>query len=353
MQVSLCDTKKMNIQEVRRDNLAAIIHFRFDGVVAACARKIEKQASYISRLLYPFDKDGSKKMGEDLARQFELSLGLETYELDSRGLIERLVAEYIASLGWSVLPVNRKTILSEGLLGCLPDLHIEKDSLAIYIEVATSSRAVARSANAARNGELLIIDAFEKTHISSKISKYLDSFSFIAYRNFVTPSENPSAESAHLGAIDGWDDSTALHDDDVEIPIYKEVEMAAGDGTSHTVEINGRKIRFAKSSLRNAGVSAENAACATVSGDSMADKILDGATVGIDRGRTQIKDGKVYAIDHGGMLRIKYLHRLPGGGLKLRSHNKDYDDEDLTSEQTQQNVRILGWVFWWSQVDSW
>lgn len=163
----------------------------------------------------------------------------------------------------------------------------------------------------------------------------------------------PNEAGYTIQSLESWDNSTPLDDEDVEIPLYKEVEMAAGDGFAHSVEVNGRKVRFARSTLRAAGVSPENAACATVSGDSMADKIMDGATVGIDRARTQIKDGKIYAIDHGGMLRIKYLHRMHGGGLRLRSHNKDYADEDLSSEQARQDIRILGWVFWWSTVDAW
>jgi len=157
-----------------------------------------------------------------------------------------------------------------------------------------------------------------------------------------------------MGEIEGWDDKTSLHDDDVEVPLYKEVEMAAGSGSSHSVEINGRKLRFAKSALRAAGVSPENAACATVTGNSMERLIMDGATIGIDRGRTQIKDGKIYAIDHGGMLRVKYLYRAAGGGLRLKSENDaEHPDEIYTADQVTDAIKVLGWVFWWSQIATW
>lgn len=157
-----------------------------------------------------------------------------------------------------------------------------------------------------------------------------------------------------MGQIEGWDDQTPMDDDDVVVPLYKEVEMAAGGGTAHSVEINGRKLRFARSALRAAGVSPDNAACATVSGNSMERLIMDGATIGVDRGRTQIKDGKIYAIDHGGMLRVKYLYRAPGGGLRLHSENEaEHPDETYTAEQVAQGIKILGWVFWWSQIATW
>lgn len=164
------------------------------------------------------------------------------------------------------------------------------------------------------------------------------------------PERSIEANAELIGMMSPWDSSTPLHDDEVAIPLYKEVEMAAGNGTSHAVEQTGRLLRFAKSTLREAGVQESNAACATVKGNSMERLIMDGATVGIDRGTTYIEDGEIYAFDHDGMLRVKYLYRTPGGGLRIRSENADeYPDEYLSAEQAA-NIRILGWVFWWSTL---
>lgn len=137
------------------------------------------------------------------------------------------------------------------------------------------------------------------------------------------------------------------------LALLKEVELAAGEGAAHSIEVNGRKLRFSKATLRAAGVDIANAACATVSGNSMERLISDGATIGIDRGRTQIRDGEIYAIDHDGMLRVKYLYRLPGGGLRLRSENQDeHPDETYTGEEAR-HIKVLGWVFWWSTIRKW
>lgn len=164
----------------------------------------------------------------------------------------------------------------------------------------------------------------------------------------ITPAAEANAEL--IGAMSAWDSSTPLGDDEVAIPLYKEVELAAGCGATEVIEVPGRLLRFAKSTLREAGVQETNAVCATIKGHSMERLIMDGATIGIDTGSKHIEDGEIYAFDHGGMLRVKYLYRLPGGSVRVRSENDDeFPDEVLTAEQFS-HVRMLGWVFWWSTV---
>lgn len=156
-----------------------------------------------------------------------------------------------------------------------------------------------------------------------------------------------------LDDISAWDHTTPLGDDEVEVPFYKEVELSAGPGAAQAVEINGRRLRFSRATMRAAGVDEANAACATLSGNSMEPLILDGSTIGIDRGRTHVFDGELYAIDHDGMLRVKYLYRLPGGGLRLRPENKAEHTEEVMTAEEARKIRVLGWVFWWSTVRKW
>lgn len=158
------------------------------------------------------------------------------------------------------------------------------------------------------------------------------------------------ANATMIGMMSPWDSRTPLYDDEVAIPLFKEIELAAGDGSTQVVEVPGRKLRFARSTLREAGVQECNAACATLTGGSMERLIMDGATIGIDRGTTNIIDGEIYAFDHDGMLRVKYLYRQPGGGMRIRSENdEEYPDEIIQPEEMDR-IRILGWVFWWSTV---
>lgn len=158
------------------------------------------------------------------------------------------------------------------------------------------------------------------------------------------------ANAEMIGVMSAWDNATPLGPDEVAIPLYKEVELAGGQGATEVIEAPGRLLRFAKSTLREAGVEEANAACATIKGNSMERLIMDGATIGIDKGSTHIEDGEIYAFDHDGMLRVKYLYRMPGGAIRIRSENdEEYPDEYLTPEQAA-HIRILGWVFWWSTV---
>ena len=151
-----------------------------------------------------------------------------------------------------------------------------------------------------------------------------------------------------VGRFDLWDGTTELGEDEVEIPFFKEVELSAGNGSSVVKENTGFKLRFAKSTLKRQGVSPEHAACVVVSGNSMQPVLPDKATVGIDTANTKVKDGEMYAVDHDGLLRVKILYRLPGGGYRLRSYNKDeYPDEDIPGHQADK-LKVLGKVFWYS-----
>jgi phage repressor protein C with HTH and peptisase S24 domain len=151
-----------------------------------------------------------------------------------------------------------------------------------------------------------------------------------------------------------WDSSTPLEEDEVELRLYKEVELSSGPGKvarTEVQEITGPKLRFSRATMRSCGVDPSNAVFATNSGNSNHPLILSGATVGIDKGMTRIIDGEIYAIDHDGHFRIKFLQRTPNG-IKMRSFNSDeYADEDYDFDQIMaQRVVILGRIFWWSSI---
>jgi phage repressor protein C with HTH and peptisase S24 domain len=169
--------------------------------------------------------------------------------------------------------------------------------------------------------------------------------------------EGPKHPSDSANENTGGDSSAAhytsrnLARGDVEIPLYKEV----GSDTGNTVlaEAPGKKVRLPLHVLQSMNINVATAICVAMNGNSMADKIQDGSLLGIDRGLTRIIDGEMYALEHGGMLRVKYLYRLPGNGLRLRSHNSaEYPDELFNAEEIeQQGIRVVGWVFWWATLN--
>lgn len=245
----------MDIQDIRRANLNALIQERFNGTKSALAAAVDRQASYITRVLTPADGKNSKPFGEKFARHIEQALGLHPRSLDTPA------------------PITSTT----------PTLT----------------------------------------------------------------AADPVSDLLH--PIDVWDDDTPLGPDEVELPFFKEVEISAGKGSAVMLETSGSKLRFGKRTLTRKGVSPEHAACAPVIGNSMEPVLPGGSTVGVDTSVTQIVDGKMYVIDHGGQLRVKVLYSLPGGGLRVRSYNSDeHPDERYDGEYVAGNIRIIGRVFWYS-----
>lgn len=174
--------------------------------------------------------------------------------------------------------------------------------------------------------------------------------------NFSTVLENlglkgHAGEASHAGDISVWDDATPLDDDEVYVPFLKEVELSAGSGRFAIEESSTSQLRFFKKDLRQNNVQFNNAKCVAVSGNSMFPVLRDGATVGVNVGKTSltdIVDGEMYAINHNGQLRVKQVFRLPSG-IRLRSFNRDdHPDEDYSFQDIQdEQISIIGHVFWW------
>ena len=163
--------------------------------------------------------------------------------------------------------------------------------------------------------------------------------------------EADSASQAPNGLepIDVWSDETPIGEDEVAIPFYKEVELAAGKGSEVMLETGGRKLRFGKRTLQRKGISPETAACAVVTGNSMEPVLPDGSTVAVDTAATNIVDGKMYAINQEGQLRVKVLYRLPGNGLRLRSYNnEEHPDERYDGAYVSEHIKVIGKVFWYA-----
>lgn len=148
-------------------------------------------------------------------------------------------------------------------------------------------------------------------------------------------------------AADVYESDEPLRHDEIEVPYFSDIELSAGNGCSNVLEYATQHLRFNTSTFNQAGVSGSHVACCRVNGDSMEPVLPDGAVVAVDTSATQIRDGKMYAINHAGLLRVKYLYRLPYGGLRIRSANPDHQDEDLSAEMSM-DVRVIGKVFWFS-----
>lgn len=165
------------------------------------------------------------------------------------------------------------------------------------------------------------------------------------------PSVDADADAERdLMPLSTWEEGDPLDLDEVEIPYFDEIQVAAGGGRFPDLELAKRKIRFPRSVLHESGVNPKCAVCVNVTGNSMEPLIADGAVIGIDMSVNAITDGEIYALKHDDLLRVKFVYRLPGGGIRLRSYNRDeYPDEEYTREQMREGgISVIGWVFWWS-----
>jgi phage repressor protein C with HTH and peptisase S24 domain len=165
-----------------------------------------------------------------------------------------------------------------------------------------------------------------------------------------SPNSNMQGGMSFLGGLESWDDATHEDHDEVEIPLYSEVAISAGDGRTRVIEDRSARLRFSRRILNRAKVPPEHAGLAYVSGSSMEPALTDGSVVGIDKKDVTIKDGKIYALDHEGMLRFRQVSRLPGGGIRLRAFDvAEHPDEDY-GPGWPEKIRIIGRVFWSSTM---
>lgn len=80
----------MDTNLIRKANLQLLIDREYGigkhGAKAEFARRLGKQADYISRCLYPAEKKGGKNVGEDFAREIEREFNLPVYAMDRQRL---------------------------------------------------------------------------------------------------------------------------------------------------------------------------------------------------------------------------------------------------------------------------
>lgn len=156
--------------------------------------------------------------------------------------------------------------------------------------------------------------------------------------------------------VDDWDDSTPLDDDETEIPFFKDFSFACGSGSiGEALASESRKLRMSKATLRNKSIDKRNAIATTASGDSMHPTIRNGATIHIDLGRKTIKDGKIFAVSHGGLFMAKRLYNLPLGGVRIVSDNAaEFPEIQLSAqERIDQHFEIVGWIWQISSIEEW
>lgn len=167
------------------------------------------------------------------------------------------------------------------------------------------------------------------------------------------PRDGQPIADVKFRGVEFWDSETPLDDDEFEVPYYKDVELTGGCGSFEQHDDGRRRIKYGKTAAYASGASQTQSICMTLVGDSMEDLIRAGSMIAVDLGKKEIREGKIYAFRHGQLLRVKYLIPKPDGGLIIRSHNKDYEDEHITAEEVENDINMIGWVWNWSVLERW
>ncbi|MDF3830937.1 MULTISPECIES: XRE family transcriptional regulator [unclassified Pseudocitrobacter] len=136
-----------------------------------------------------------------------------------------------------------------------------------------------------------------------------------------------------------------------DIPVL-DIELSAGNGCeAEIVESIVDSFPLRRADLRKAGVSPSNARIVKIWGNSLLPVLNNGDHVAVDMSQSKpIRDGDLYALRDGVLLRVKVLINQPDGGLMLRSFNKEeYPDEVLNFNERKARIHVIGRVFWSSR----
>lgn len=159
-------------------------------------------------------------------------------------------------------------------------------------------------------------------------------------RGYITRESGPTMQP-----ILAWE-----HPDDLPLGEYVmiprlDVHLSAGPGQDQ-IEIDfieRQPQAFRADWIRSERLKPSKLACLTASGNSMEPSIWDGDSLVVDTSQTEVQDGKVYALWYEGGERVKRLYRMPGGGLRIKSDNAEYEPIELTRDGVG-HVRIIGRV---------
>lgn len=140
-------------------------------------------------------------------------------------------------------------------------------------------------------------------------------------------------------------------EDDIQIPHYRDVHLSAGPGHHVSYEsgtYTDDSLSFKRSWLDRKGYSEKNLVVVYASGESMSPRICDGdiLVVKIDENH-DIRDGRVYAINYDGMIKVKRLSKRYDGSIVVSSDNPDprYKEEIIPAHDLEL-LNIIGRVVW-------
>jgi len=136
--------------------------------------------------------------------------------------------------------------------------------------------------------------------------------------------------------------------DSAMVTVHFFAPMDTGESEAiQTMDPVEKNIRIDSATLTPYNVNPDNVRAATVTGDSMAPRLVEGDTVLIDSADTHPKHGKLYAFAADDDLKIRRIIRQLDGTWLITSDNRSSLTfrEEVISEEGLLQLRVLGRVF--------
>lgn len=143
--------------------------------------------------------------------------------------------------------------------------------------------------------------------------------------------------------------SDASHAHMIRLPVYGDVQAAAGYSSIPAAELAEGIMAFDRRFLRDQGASPDHCSVIWAKGDSMTPTIPDGSALIVDRSQTAISNGCIMVIGVGDDLLVKRVRRRLDGLVELVSDNSAYPPETLGPDSLQQ-LRVVGRVVYFCRT---
>lgn len=154
-----------------------------------------------------------------------------------------------------------------------------------------------------------------------------------------------------------WSDGDPVPEGFVLVNFLYDTYASAGSGYINEEHMESKHLLFRKDTMIDCNVNASSARAIVVHGDSMWPELTDGQTIAVDTSATRIFNGEIYAINHNGEIKVKYLFNWNDegpGGLKIVSRNEDkirFPDEFYSPDKLEsENIKVIGQYWWKSEV---
>lgn len=146
-----------------------------------------------------------------------------------------------------------------------------------------------------------------------------------------------------------------IPNDLVEIEYLDDITDFNKSEDFRSTNMGAKKITVNRQALESRGITPDKCKAYSVIDNSMSPTIKNGDIIYVDQGRSNIRDGKIFAILHGDLFKFKRLYKLPFGGIRVVSDNaEEFPEEKLTAEEIiDQQFQVIGWAWSWQSMENW